>query len=60
MTDYKAARMRDGTLYQGNQRYAGSGIMRSCAKCGTHSASAGFKLVRPWGMLGKCCQKPPR
>jgi hypothetical protein len=58
MSGAKPARYKDGSLYAGNQQYAGNGTMRSCGKCNQHSAPAGFRLVRPWGMVGPCCQKP--
>lgn len=55
--DYKQARYRDGRPYSGVKQFLGTGVNRSCGKCGQHSASAGFKLIKPWGMVGQCCQK---
>ena len=57
MSDYRIARYRDGRAYEGNQQFAGQGIKRSCAKCQQHKTSAGFKLVKPWGMTCKECQR---
>lgn len=30
------SRYRDGTPYDGQKRYLGNGILRSCGKCGGH------------------------
>lgn len=57
MSDFKPARMRDGSLYSGHKMYLGGGLQRSCAKCGNHRAPGGFKLVRPWGLVCPDCQK---
>ena len=57
MPDYKSARYKDGSLYEGNQQYAGGGTQRSCGKCGQHRAPGGFKLLRPWGLVCPDCQK---
>lgn len=56
MTDYRSARYKDGSAYAGHKQYLGNGLQRSCAKCGQHQTPGGFKLVKPWGLVGPCCQ----
>ena len=54
MTDIKPARIRDGTLYEGIQRYSGNGVLRSCAKCHAHQPTGGFRKTR-YGMTCARC-----
>lgn len=56
MSDHRSARYKDGSSYAGHKLYLGNGLQRSCGKCGVFQAPAGFKLVRPWGLVGPCCQ----
>jgi hypothetical protein len=50
--DYLQARLKDGRPYSGEQRFAGTGMTRSCGKCGQHRPLIGFRKLVPWGM---CC-----
>lgn len=54
MSDAGPAKMRDGTPYAGHKQFLGSGLQRSCGKCGAFRPLGEFKLLRPWGM---CCPK---
>ncbi len=56
MTDTRSARYRDGSAYAGHKQYLGGGTQRSCGKCGQHKAVAGFRLLRPYGMVCAECQ----
>ena len=57
MSDYKQARMRDGSAYAGHTQYLGQGIKRSCGKCRGHASPTGFRLVKPWGLICPSCQE---
>ena len=46
----------DGTLYEGNQQYAGAGIMRYCPLCGKHRATGGGHLKHVLGLRQWVCR----
>lgn len=50
------AKYKDGSSYDGNKQFLGNGRQRFCGKCGQFSSTEGFRLIRPWGMVGLCCQ----
>lgn len=41
MPDASLARMKDGSVYQGNQQFKGTGIVKWCAICGIHRPQLG-------------------
>lgn len=53
----KPAKYTDGRAYDGEKRYLGNGVTRSCGKCSQHKPTdSGFKLVRPWGLVCAQCR----
>jgi len=56
MTYIKTSRLRDGRPYEGNQQFAGNGIVRSCGKCGKHFPPGQMKLKKPWGVCCPSCR----
>lgn len=50
---FSTAKLQNGQTYVGNQMFQGSGMSRSCIRCG-HRSYSGFKMLKPWGMV---CQK---
>ncbi len=51
----KTARMRGGAAYSGHTAFAGTGVMRSCGKCGVHRSQGGGTTHRLFGWIGACC-----
>lgn len=41
--------------YVPHEQFRGSGIMRSCGKCGKHRMNGGGRKVKPWGWVAACC-----
>ena len=56
VSDLPRAKYKDGSSYDGNRQFLGNGLQRSCGRCGAHKSSAGFKLLRPYGMVCPECQ----
>ena len=56
VTDFKPARMRDGSFYSGNRQYIGNGVLRSCGRCYTHQPTFGFRKTK-YGMTCARCQE---
>ena len=50
MSDFKPARMRDGSLYSGHKLFLGNGLQRSCGKCGQFRQPSEMKAKPPYGM----------
>ena len=57
MPDFIPARLKDGSLYEGCQKYAGNGVLRSCNKCHTHQPTGGFRKTRYGMTCAKCIQQ---
>lgn len=55
MSDYRQARYKDGSAYDGNKQYLGGGKQRSCGKCGQHRAPGGFRKLGVYGMVCPEC-----
>ncbi len=47
----------EGVLYEGNQQYAGAGIMRYCPLCGKHRATGGGHLKHVLGLRQWVCKE---
>lgn len=54
----KLARYKDGSTYSGHKQYLGTGVQRSCGKCGNFCPMSAFRKVAPWGMVCEACRKP--
>ena len=48
--------MQDGKAYEGNQQYAGQGVVKWCAFCQKHRPVGGQKKT-PRGWKCKSCQE---
>lgn len=53
-------RMKDGTVYTGNQQFAGGGVQRFCPICGTHKPHAGGHIRMVLGLRSWVCSKHPK
>jgi hypothetical protein len=54
------ATMRDGSEYTGIQQFAGSGIVKWCAICGTHRTQLGGTIRHVLGGRHWVCSKHPK
>lgn len=60
MTEARTARMKDGSIYEGNQQFQGSGIVKYCPLCGSHKPQLGGHIKHVMGMRTWVCAKHPK